>query len=75
MHFGSNRGEGKLGKRLSNTNDSFKLTDGNRDGRTTVGLDLSSVDLTTDGNKVRRELLGSFRTKSRGTSTIACQYK
>lgn len=43
----------QLGQRFGNTDDSFKLTNGDGNGRAGVGVEFSTVDLLSDGDKVR----------------------
>lgn len=64
--------EGELGERFCDTNDSFELTDGNRDTRAGVGFNLCSVDLSTDCDKVGGKLLSCFGAETRSASSKEC---
>ena len=70
MRLGGDGREGEFGKRLGNTHDSFQLTDCDGDRGAGVCFYLGVVDLATDRDKVRGELLSCFGTESRSAATL-----
>lgn len=65
MALGGNGGERELGERFGDTYNRFELTDCDWDGGAGVGLDFRGMDLSTNGDEVGGELLGSFSAESR----------
>lgn len=67
--FGGNWREGEFGERFCNSDNGLELTDSDGDGGSCVGFNLGGVDLSSDGDEVRGQLLGGLRAQSRSASS------